>query len=441
MKKLFFILFLVQVVLFGLEFEEAKFLLNRTCFGASMQEINSFKELSYEEAVEKLLNETINKPKTSYPKWKDKYMGEGVDFKKLSAEEKKALRKLRRKRWRELQKWWLNEMIETESPLTEKMTLFWHNHFTSEITKVKWPSLMLRQNILFRKYALGSFADMLREIAKDPAMIIYLDNRTNKKSHPNENFARELLELFTLGEGHYSERDVKEAARAFTGWTVDRKTGKFKFKASQHDFGEKVFLGEKGNFNGEDIIEIILKQDRTAEFITEKFYKEFISYNINVQEVKRIAKVFKDSNYNIKSLLYEILTSEDFKKTADRDLLIKSPIELSVGVLRTFDEKVIPINKVFRMTKRMGQELFNPPNVKGWVGGKEWMSTNYLMERRSFLAKVGRILNRKYKKSSRYSIEELKKLLLPIEPLTQIDKKDYKKRFSVILLDPVYELK
>ena len=439
MKKLFLLILLLPVMIFGLEFDEAKFLLNRTCFGASRSDINALENLSYEKAVTNLIKSASTTPKSDYPKWKGKFILQSVDWSKLSAEEKKVLKKLRRQRGKELQKWWLNEMAVTDSPLTEKMTLFWHNHFTSELGKVKWPSLMLDQNILFRKYALGSFADMLRDIAKDPAMIVYLDNRTNKKSHPNENFARELMELFTLGEGHYTEKDIKEAARAFTGWTIDLKTGKFKFNRRVHDFGEKTFLGESGNFDGDDIIEIILKQERTAEFITEKFYKEFISYNINQDEVKRIAKIFKESDYQIKTLLYEILTSDDFKDKSKRDLLIKSPVELVIGTSRTFNEKTVPSKQFFKRTKNMGQEVLNPPNVKGWQGKKEWMSTNYLMERRNFLKKAGRVLKRKYKKSSKYSIEELKQLLLPVEASTQIT--DRKNRFSAVLLDPAYELK
>ncbi len=439
MKKVILSMLFLPLFLFGLSFKESKFLLDRTCFSATKSSISSFENDNYEEAIRKLIESVSTVPKSSYPKWKGQFLGKGVNWQKLSAEEKKALKKLRNKRGKELQKWWLKEMIETDSPLTEKMVLFWHNHFTSELAKVKWPSLMLEQNILFRKYAVGSFADLLREIAKDPAMIIYLDNRTNKKSHPNENFARELLELFTLGEGHYSEKDIKEAARAFTGWTVDRKTGKFKFDRKNHDFGEKVFLGEKGNFNGDDIIEIILKQDRTAEFITEKFYKEFISYDINEEEVKRIAKIFKESGYQIKTLLYEILTSEDFKNALDKRTLIKSPIELTVGTLRIWKNNIIPMNQIFKRTKNMGQEVLNPPNVKGWSGGKEWMSTNYLMERRSFLEKVGRVLYRKYKKSNKYDIEELKKLLLPMDPVTDVN--SAKNRFSAVLLDPTYELK
>ena len=330
-------------------------------------------------------------------------------------------------------------MIATDSPMTERMTLFWHNHFTSQLPKVKWPSLMLQQNILLRHEALGNFATMLRAISKDPAMLIYLDNISNKKSHPNENFARELLELFTLGEGHYTEQDIKEAARAFTGWTVDRKSGKFRFNPRVHDFGKKTFLGRTGRFDGDDIIDIILEQNRTAEFITGKFYRAFVSPEIDEAEVARIAAVFRKSGYEIKALMYEILTTDALKREANRELLIKSPIELVVGTLRTFETPDTMGRYLFRVTRAMGQELFNPPNVKGWPGGKAWITTGSLVERRSFLRRAGRVLDRRYQNSSGFTQEELEKWLLVTGPVTQTT--DAKRRFSTILLDPVYNLK
>ncbi|OQX73416.1 MAG: hypothetical protein B6D59_05850, partial [Campylobacteraceae bacterium 4484_4] len=258
MRKFLLLAALLPTLLLALEFDEARFLLNRTSLGASLQEIRALQPLTYEQAVKKLLRESGDRAQTPYPKWYGTSLLGDRKYKDLSAREKQILRKLRRQRWRELQLWWIDEMIATDSPMTERMTLFWHNHFTSQLPKVKWPSLMLQQNILLRHEALGNFATMLRAISKDPAMLIYLDNISNKKSHPNENFARELLELFTLGEGHYTEQDIKEAARAFTGWTVDRKSGKFRFNPRVHDFGKKTFLGRTGRFDGDDIIDIIL---------------------------------------------------------------------------------------------------------------------------------------------------------------------------------------
>ena len=439
MKKLLLLAALLPTLMFALAFDEARFLLNRTGFGATVEEIKTLQPLTYEEALKHLLSKSTNRAQTPYPAWHGSSLLDGRKYKELSAQEKQLLRKLRRRRWRELQLWWVHEMVVTTTPMTEKMTLFWHNHFTSQLPKVKWPGLMLEQNILLRHEALGSFATLLRKIARDPAMLIYLDNISNKKSHPNENFARELLELFTLGEGHYGESDIKAAARAFTGWTVDRKSGKFRFNPRVHDFGQKTFLGVTGNLNGDDIIEIILRQEQTARFITEKCYREFVSPEFDESEVTRIAERFRKSGYEIKTLLYEILTSDGFKKHSGRDFLIKSPVELVVGTVRTFGIDADVSRYLFQSARAMGQELFNPPNVKGWPGGKAWITTGSLAERRSFLRRAGSVLDRRYKKSDTYSLEMLTKWLLVTDPVTQI--MDEKRRFTSILLDPVYNLK
>jgi len=439
MKKLLLLAALLPTLMFALPFDEARFLLNRTGFGATVEEIKTLQPLTYEEAVKHLLSQSADKAQTPYPAWYGTSLLDGRKYKALSAQEKQLLRKLRRRRWRELQLWWVHEMVVTTSPMTEKMTLFWHNHFTLQLPKVKWPGLMLEQNILLRHEALGNFATLLRKISRDPAMLIYLDNISNKKSHPNENFARELLELFTLGEGHYSESDIKAAARAFTGWTVDRKSGKFRFNPRVHDFGQKSFLGVTGNLDGDDIIEIILRQEQTARFITEKCYREFVSPEVNESEVTRIAERLRKSGYAIKTLLYEILTSDGFKKRSGRDFLIKSPVKLVVGTVRTFGIDADVSRYLFQSTKAMGQELFNPPNVKGWPGGKAWIKTGSLAERRSFLRRAGSVLDRRYRNSDTYPVDMLTKWLLVTDPVTQIT--DEKRRFTSILLDPVYNLK
>ena len=439
MKRILLIVTMVPMFLLALEFDEARFLLSRSGLGASLQEIENLKPLKYDQAIRQLIEQSDNKAQTPYPQWYGTSLPKMRNYKELSAKEKQALRKLRRQRWRQLQLWWINEMSVTTSPITEKMTLFWHNHFTSQLPKVKWPSLMLRQNILLRREALGNFATLLKEISKDPAMLIYLDNISNKKSHPNENFARELLELFTLGEGHYSESDIKAAAKAFSGWTVDRKNGNFKFDPKVHDFGEKTFLGKTGRFNGNDIIDIILEQNRTAEFITEKFYREFISYEIDETQVRQIAATFRKSGYKIKVLLYELLTSNAFVNSTNRTFLIKSPIELVVGTVRTFNLQTNLGKYLFKATRAMGQEIFNPPNVKGWSGEKSWITTGSLAERRSFLKKAAKAVNKTYQNSTGFTTKELEKWLLVTDRLTQTAVT--KKLFSSILLDPLYNLK
>lgn len=217
------------------------------------------------------------------------------------------------------------------------MTLFWHNHFATSQKKVRYPQLMYRQNVLFRRHGLGNFATMLREVARDPAMIVFLDSATNRKGQPNENFARELMELFTLGEGHYSERDVKEAARAFTGWSIEPETGEFRFQRFQHDGGVKTVLSNTGNLNGDDVLDILLAHPRTAEFITEKLWREFVSPEPEADEVKRLARAFRQSGYDISALMRELMTLNAFYASENRAALIKSPVELMVGTMKLFD--------------------------------------------------------------------------------------------------------
>src|SRR6185503_10785129 len=213
----------------------------------------------------------------------------------MSPEERKLAQREIVQRSFELQSWWLTELIATRAPLAEKMTLFWHNHFVSGLQKVRSPQLLYRQNVLLRKHALGNFGELLRAVSRDPAMLIYLDNASNRREQPNENFARELMELFTLGEGHYGEQDVKEAARAFTGWSVDPDTGEFLFRRPAHDDGVKTILGRTGSFDGSAVLDILLAQPQTAEFVAGKLWREFVSPVPDPVEVRRIARAFRES--------------------------------------------------------------------------------------------------------------------------------------------------
>jgi len=363
----------------------------------------------------------------------------------------------------DLKAWWLKEMVTTVSPLTERMTLFWHNHFTSSLKKVKVPYLMFQQNLLLRRHALGNFRQLVHAAAKDPAMIIYLDNVSNVKDKPNENFARELLELFTLGEGHYSETDIKEAARAFTGWAVDRDTGTFRFLPRRHDFGSITFMGETGIFNGEDIIDIILKQPQVATYITEKFWREFISGTPDPKEVQRLATIFRDQNYEIKPLMHALLTSSYFSDSRNYGTMIKSPVELLVGTLRTFKVPISSSEGLAMASRRMGQDVLDPPNVKGWGGGTRWITSETLLVRQNILERLlrGKEMERMPKKvgSPKMSNQTMQmdvtatfgqgldpktivKLLLPIPPVEPPNQSA--SRTEVIhasVLDPVFQLK
>jgi uncharacterized protein (DUF1800 family) len=276
--------------------------------------------------------------------------------------------------------WWANRMLTTPRPLEEKLTLFWHGHFATGENKVRDYRMMLRQNEMLRARASGPFRDLLVGILKDPAMLVYLDNGENVKSHPNENFGRELLELFTMGVGHYSERDVREAARAFTGWTND--VLEFKFDAAQHDFGDKTFLGRTGAFNGEDIIDAILAQPVTAEFVSAKMYRFFVRDEIDASLKAALGRTYRDSGYQVKPLLRRIFLSKDFYSPPAVGTQIKSPVQLVVSTYRKMGLREVPTIPDFgRMTASLGQSLFDPPNVAGWAGGRTWITPSTLLNR------------------------------------------------------------
>ena len=371
-------------------YDAARHLLNRTGFAASETEVESFAGLSREEAARRLLNGTLTRAVTQPPDLVDEPIIPPPTIKAMSDEDRKAVRRDTIAKGLELRAWWLSEMLATPSPLTEKMTLFWHNHFVSSQQKVKYNQIMYRQNVLLRRHALGNFAGLLHDIARDPAMVIYLDNASNRKGQPNENFAREVMELFTLGEGHYAEQDIKEAARAFTGWSVDRATGQFVFRRGLHDDGLKTVLGRTGRLDGDDVLDALLQQPATAEFITVKLWWEFISPAPNEADVKRFARIFRDSGYQIKPLLFSMLTSDAFYAPENRGTLIKSPVELLVGTLKQFAVHADDLRPVAVASAALGQNLFSPPNVKGWPGGEAWINSTTLLGRKQFLDRLFR---------------------------------------------------
>src|SRR5258706_2985608 len=375
-----------------LSYDDARHLLNRTGFGATDAEIRRFVGATREDAARTLLSETRTAAITPPPAWtRDpgplRYPRRGEN---ASEVERKQFQREQIRDGLELRGWWVEEMLVTPSPLTERMTLFWHNHFVSSQQKVKLAELMYRQNVTLRANALGRFGDLLHAIARDPAMVIYLDNAQNRKGTPNENFAREVMELFTLGEGHYSEQDIKEAARAFTGWSLDRETGQFVFRRFIHDYGQKTVLGKSGNLDGDDVLDILLPRTETAELITAKLWREFVSPDPDQAEVKRIAARFRDSRYDLKVALQALLTSDAFYAAENRGVLVKSPVDLVVGTLHQFGMKPGEPVPFAVATATMGQNLFSPPNVKGWPGGEAWINTSTLLARKQFLDRLFR---------------------------------------------------
>jgi uncharacterized protein (DUF1800 family) len=375
-----------------LTFEDARHLLGRTSFAAQPNEIAELAKLTRSDAVDRLLDLTRRKATYPAPEWTAKY--ERVFRPEMAQDERQALQRREQVvRGLELRTWWLAEMLSTPTPFTEKMTLFWHNHFATSQQKVRVAYPMYRQNTLFRQHAFGNFGVLLREISKDPAMLVYLDGAQNRRGMPNENFAREVMELFTLGEGNYSERDIKEVARAFTGWSIDLDAGEFRFRRMQHDDGEKTIFGQTGKFNGDDVVTLLLKHEKTAEFIVRKLWTEFVSDTLDpadAREIKRIAAIFRESGYELKPTMRALLLSPSFWQQKNRATLVKSPIELVVGSLRQFRVEVEDPAPFAVITRQLGQDLFGPPNVKGWPGGEAWLTTTTLLARKGFLNRLFR---------------------------------------------------
>ncbi|MGH8667135.1 MAG: DUF1800 domain-containing protein, partial [Burkholderiales bacterium] len=275
-------------------------------------------------------------------------------------------------------------------PVLEKVTLFWHGHFATSAAKVDKARLMLDQNQMLRQHALRPFGPLVGGIAKDPAMLLWLDSATNKKFKPNENFAREVMELFTLGEGNYSEQDVKEAARAFTGWGIDGESGEFRFRSGLHDDGVKSVLGRSGAVDGDEVLDILLAQPQTAETIVRKLWREFVSPDPDPDEIRRVADVFRRTGYDIRAAMRTLLTSEAFFAEANRATLVKSPVELLVGTLRQFRFDVGDVYPFVVISRQLGQDLMAPPNVKGWPGGDAWINAGTLLARKQIMARLFR---------------------------------------------------
>ncbi|WP_455200077.1 DUF1800 domain-containing protein [Kaarinaea lacus] len=446
-------------------FQLLKHLHNRIGFGATATDIQPYLDVPYEIVIEQLLSSASTATIIPPPDWVNELPPSKKLRKQLSREDKKAFRKKIRARHIQLKTWWLNEIVETPNPLVERMTLFWHNHFTSSLKKVKWPNFMYQQNMLFRGHCMGNFGRLLHAVSRDPAMLIYLDNVSNNKDKPNENFARELLELFTLGEGNYTEQDVREAARSFTGWKVRRQTAEYRFARKKHDFGSKTFLGKTGNLNGDDIINLLLEHPRTATTIAAKLWKEFVSLTPNDAMIDQLADVFRSNDYEIKPVLKAIFLSPEFMNSGNYGTLIKSPLELTVGTIRQLQIHVHDLAPVARYNRRLGQDIMDPQTVKGWPGGKRWISADTLLARQAFLQKISRgqdmhhMQKRRMKKdnmkmdirmsdsflleltANQLNSHMLEKVLLPLKKINPVSSNDLYQYTMQLLLDPVYQLK
>lgn len=298
--------------------------------------------------------------------------------KSMSEEERKQVRKMNTQGVKDLNIAWVQTMIASEHPLREKMSLFWHGHFACRTQNVIYNQQLLQ---IIREHALGNFGDLLSAVSKTPAMLQFLNNQQNRKQHPNENFAREVMELFTMGRGNYTETDVKEAARAFTGWGFDG-DGQFVFRDRVHDDGEKTVLGKTGRFNGDDMLKILLEHRQTARYITAKIYRYFVDdVNTDQDKVDALADKFYHSGYDIAGLMKEIFMADWFYDEKHVGSRIKPPVELLVGLRRTIPIEFEREEVMLLFESLLGQVLFYPPNVAGWPGGRSWIDSSSLMFR------------------------------------------------------------
>jgi len=373
-----------------LDADDARFFLTRVGFVPDSAELAQYVGLTRAQAVDRVLAATRAETVTPLPEWVLEPVPTREVRKTWSDDQRRDEQRLRGQRYELLRAWWVREMLSTPSPLTERMTLFWHNHFTSGQDKVQYPQQMALQNMLLRRDAVGNFGELLHDVAKDPAMLQYLDGASNRRGKPNENFAREVMELFTLGEGHYTQRDVSEAARAYTGWSLDPDTQSYVWRANQHDDGEKSVLGETGPFDGDQVLDLLLAQQQTATFITTKLWREFVSDTPDPARVAPIAAQFRASHYDIKVALRGLFLSDAFWGDANRGVLVKSPVDFVVGTLRGFDigyDNTAPFAAEIRT---LGENLFYPPNVKGWPGGTTWINSSTLLARQQFVEQLFR---------------------------------------------------
>lgn len=378
------------------EREKGAHLLRRFGLGASEAELNFYLQGGLKGAINKLvdyesIDEGFNLDITSLTNAKNKVQMPGVVG------------------------WWILRILQTQHPLQEKMTLFWHDHFATSADKVKAPMSMYLQNEILRRNAVGNFGTMLSEVSKDPAMIVWLDNEYNVKGKANENFAREVMELFTLGIGHYTEKDIQESARAYTGWSLQRPRGvtkdetdqrklapEFVFRPRFHDDGDKVFFGQRGNFSGDDILAMLCKMPRTAEYISHKMWEFFAYRDPEPDVIRRISSEFHQSNLDIKTLLRSIMNSPEFYSAKAERAIYKNPVDFTITTARQLGlgslmnqtlgqgdvRKLGPVSQINTSMKGMGMQLLYPPDVAGWDQGASWITTATMVERISWAERL-----------------------------------------------------
>ena len=371
----------------------AAHLLNRAGFGGTPEEIHLLESKGMAKAVESLLaadddEDLFPLPDLTLPKERFAYQQR---LKSASTEDerqaiKKEFQNAERLDMLNLRLWWLYRMRYTSAPLREKATLFWHGHFATSNQKVNDPYLMLQQNETIRRYALGKFPDLLKAMSRDPAMIRWLDLGSSRKDHPNENFAREVMELFSLGEGHYTEKDIQESARAFTGYRINQETGDFRMVLRDFDPTPKTFLGTTGPLTGDEIIDIIVAQPQCARFIGKKLWVFFVAENPSEDLVQQVADLLIRNGYDICATLGEIFRSAPFYATKVINHQIKSPVQWIMQTTKMLEIPLPDARVLENSLAALGQVVFAPPNVKGWDGGRAWISASSLLYRYNLAA-------------------------------------------------------
>jgi len=356
----------------------------RAGFGPAVEQLDSLKHFTSAEVYAAFVKASSGK--TTYIDVAGNYIDgfmKGIDEanklqpRDLTSEERRRRQQQNRQGIRSLNTHWLHEMVQSPAQLREKMAFFWHGHFACRNLNVFYQQELLH---IIRTHALGNFRRLLKEVSRSAAMLFFLNNQQNRKGKPNENFAREVMELFTLGRGHYSENDVKEAARAFTGWSANVR-GEFIFRKFQHDQGNKTILGKTGNFDGDAVLDIILEQKQTARFIAEKVYCFFVNEIPDAEKINWLANRFYHHDYEISHLLDDIFTAAWFYDEKNIGTRIKSPVELLVGIRRMIPMTLQNDDSLLVIQRLLGQVLFYPPNVAGWPGGRSWIDSSTLMLR------------------------------------------------------------
>jgi uncharacterized protein (DUF1800 family) len=363
---------------------DARHLLGRTGFGASPEQLYRYINMNRRQAVQAIVNGLNTTPAVAMPDWVNNPATLYWTRRYMDNSERQEFNASRDREISDLRQWWVSNILQTDSPQTERLVLFWHDHFATSYSDIGQRSIaMARQNQLFRQYTQGSYRDFLKAIIRDPAMLAYLDNKSNRKQKPNENLARELLELFTLGEGNYTESTVKQAARALTGHSFsDVNNVQYRFDTNKHDEGAKTLFGVTQKHNGDSLIDVILEQPAAAEFLVTKFWSAFISDSAPSQEfVTTQSNAFRDSDYNLLQLYISVLSSAEFWSQDNRLSIIKSPATLLLGTARSLE---FPKQNWFQMPALLsvaGMTLFSPPNVAGWSEGEAFVAPGRLLNR------------------------------------------------------------